>query len=122
MAILLSESNINYSSSSWKTVSTNGIITASTSNQTISTTTVTTPTFTPGVETYEGILLYIRECTTTTGTFTTALVQGSTIQRTVTVNKSDLSGTTLSTQTGSWYYFKFGSSLQLLRQPLMRFQ
>ena len=58
--------------------------------------------------------MYIRECTTTTGTFTTALVQGSTIQRSVTVNKSDLSGTTLSTQTGSWYYFKFGSSFTTL--------
>jgi hypothetical protein len=110
MAVLLSESNITYSSASWKTVSTSGIITATTSSQTVGTTTVSTPTFTPGTETYEGILLYIRECTTTTGTFTAALVQGSTVQRSVTVNKSDLSGTTLSTQTGSWYYFKFGSS------------
>jgi len=109
MAVLLSESNITYSSASWKVISNNGLITATTSNQTVSTT-VSTPTFTPGTETYEGVLLYIRECTTTTGTFTVALVQGSTVQRSVTVNKSDLSGTTLSTQIGSWYYFKFGTS------------
>lgn len=109
MAILLSDSNINYSSSSWKTVSTNGIITATTSTQTISTT-ITTPNFTAGTETYEGVLLYARESTTAGGTFTVNLVSGSTIQRQVIVNKNDLSGTTLSTQTGSWYYFKFGSS------------
>lgn len=112
MAFLVAESGINFSSSSWKVVeqqtgsfynSQAGARNVVASSQNSAAFTLTAGT------TYEGYILQLRESNLVgTMTFCFNFSGGSNI-RCVTVNTSDLSGTTLSTQTGGYYYFKFAT-------------
>jgi hypothetical protein len=112
MAILVAESGINFSSSNWKQIETQtgsfynsqaGVRTVAATNQFSTGFNLTAGT------TYEGYALQLRE-TNLLGQLTFCFnTSGNTNIRCVTVNMSDLSGTTLSTQTGGYYYFKFAT-------------
>lgn len=113
MARLISNGDHNWTASSWLVADTNGVVDSesSTLNITTSTTTHTTPTFTPGAITVDGICLKLASrAASPTGTFTVVL-RNSTASSDVTsvvVNVSDLQAG------GGWHYFKFASPQLLL--------
>ena len=111
MAYLVAESSINFTSSSWKQIETQtgSFYDSQAGASTISALTTRNSnafTLTAGT-TYEGYAFQLRETTLVGTCFVAFRTSGGTILRSVTVNMSDLSGTTLSTQTGGYYYFKF---------------
>ena len=112
MAFLVAESSINFSSSSWKVVEqqTGSFYNSQAGARTINAGTTNSFAFTlTGGTTYEGYILQLRESNLiSTMTFCFNFSGGTNI-RCVTVNLSDLSGTTLSTQTGGYYYLKFAT-------------
>jgi len=112
MAILVAESSINFTSSSWKQIETQAgsFYNSQAGQRTVPSSTSNSSSFTlTAGTTYEGYALQLRESNLVGQlTFSFNFSGGSNI-RTVTVNMSDLSGTTLSTQTGGYYYFKFAT-------------
>lgn len=113
MARLLAQSDINFTSSSWKTISTTGYLfsESNTGSSTTSMVRATTAAFSAGVV-IEGILLRIASRNAVpSGTFSVELYNStdSVQERVVTCNVSDISGGT-GAYTNGWVYFKFGSS------------
>lgn len=113
MARLLAQSDINFTDSSWKTISSTGYL-FSESNTTASNTSMvraTAAAFSAGVV-IEGILLRISSRNAVpTGTFSVELYNStdSVQEKVVTCNVSDITGGTGSLANG-WVYFKFGST------------
>lgn len=114
MARLLAQSDINFTSSSWKTISSTGYL-FSESNTTATTTSMvraTASAFSAGVV-IEGILLRISSRNAVpTGTFSVELYNStdSVQEKVVTCNVSDITGGTSALANG-WVYFKFGASV-----------
>jgi len=111
MAVLVADSSINFSSSSWKQVdTTSGYFNSQVSFRTISANFQTSASFTIGPgNTYEGYILQLRESNLLGQIRVDFNFSAGTIIRSVTTNLSNLSGTTISTQTGGYYYFKFAT-------------
>lgn len=112
MAFLVAESSINFSSSNWKVVEqqTGSFYNSQAGARTVTTSSQGSSSFIlTGGTTYEGYILQLRE-SNLVGTMTFCFnFSGGTNIRCVVVNMTDLSGTTLSTQTGGYYYFKFAT-------------
>lgn len=117
MAILKSISSGNFTSAStWATVV--GYVSAGSTNQLITTSVSASPAITGLSNTIDGVMVQLGyRITSPTGTVTLELYNNTTvnIDRTVTINVSDLSNTSgVSTLTyGGWIYFKFGSTITL---------
>lgn len=111
MSRLIANASGNFTSSgSWGVASVNGVVdTISITTTTVSTSVLTGTTFTPGVETYDGVVLKLSS-TLTTGTFTVTLrnITGGVDITSVTVNVTDLPSD------GGWVFFKFASSVTTL--------
>jgi len=118
MANLLCESNINFTSSSWKTIDSTSFLNSETTFNTTTTSYQASPTFTPGAITVEGILLKFCKVITNSGTFSAELYNStaaaSVAGTEVTISVSSLSFQTLSFYNGGWIYLKFGSPVTLL--------
>jgi hypothetical protein len=120
MAVLLLESNNNFTSSNWKTVDATSYQGSEIQNATLSTSYTSSSTFTPGAITIEGILIKVlAKAVSPSGTMDVRLFNStdSTQAALVTVNVSDIQSPGSNPITGGggggWHYFKLGSPLTL---------
>ena len=116
MATLLLESNNNFTSSNWKTVDATSYLNSEAGNTNLTTSYVSSTTFTPGAITIEGILIRVNFVVANpTGTMDVRLFNSTDSTQTaiVTVNATDLKASTSATLGGGWHYFKFGSPITL---------
>lgn len=118
MAKLFTDSNINFSSSSWKVIDTTSYLNSYAGTTALSTSYTASSTFTPGAITVEGIVIrFVSISATPTGTFSLQLWNStdSTQAAVVTCNMSDLATIGVKTIAPSGFvYFKFGSPVTLL--------
>ena len=116
MAVLLLESDNNFTSSNWKTVDATSYQGSEAQNALLSTSYTSSASFTPGAITVEGLLVkIISKSASPTGTMDIRLfnVTDSTQTAIVTVNVTDIQSPTSTTGGGGWHYFKFGSPVTL---------
>jgi len=122
MAILLAESNINLTSSSWKTIDSATFLNSEVTGAFLTTTFVGSSTFTPGAITIDGIMVRLYYYVANTGTVTLELYNNTAATvsgTTVIINVSDLPPQTLASLPNSGYvYFKFSSPVTLLAATL----
>lgn len=117
MATLVSKANGDFTdSASWANVDSTSLQISETSNTSIPTSPASSPTFTPGAVTVDGIALKIAtRGVSASGTFTAELTQGGTpvTGTTVTVNVVDIPVCSTSQNNGGWIFFKFASPVLL---------
>jgi hypothetical protein len=115
MAVLLAQSSINFTASSWKTVNSTSYLFSEVASTSSTTSYVRSSTFTPGAITVEGILLNVFGRNGTSGTFSCEIYNntlGSQVTE-VTINVTDIPAQTSGTG-GAWIYFKFAATQLLL--------
>ncbi len=123
MAQLLCESNINFTSSSWKVIDSTSYLNSESYNTTVTTSFVASSTFTPGAITVEGVMVKLNYILSSTGTITVELynstAESSVAGATLTVNVSELPQQLINT-TGchGFVYFKFAAPVLLLAATL----
>jgi len=120
MANLLCESNINFTSSSWKVLDTTSFLNSEAASTNTTTSYVASSVFTPGAITIEGIMIKYRYVVTNSGTLSVDLYNStgasSVAGSEVTINVSDLAFwmTATSVQTnGGFIYLKFAAPITL---------
>lgn len=117
MASLLATASGNWTTAStWKVVDATSFLDSEAATTQISTSYVTSSTFTPGAITIDGIAMKFSTYTgSQSGTITVALDQGGGVVTgtDVTINAADISQPGTSIPVG-WYFFKFGSPVTLL--------
>lgn len=124
MANLLCESNINFTSSSWKAIDSISFNNSEASSSNTTTSFVASSASTPGAITVEGIMIKYRYLVNNTGTLTVELYNStgaaSVTGTSVTINVSDLAMQLLSgnVNTGGFIYLKFPSPVTLLAATL----
>lgn len=105
------------SSSSWATVDSTSLLDSEAGNTTLTTSYVTSSTFTPGAITIDGIAVKVASRVgSPTGTITVAL-DLATVDVTgtaVTINVSDIDSCSTTANEGGWYLFKFSAPVLLL--------
>ena len=116
MAVLLLESNNNFTSSTWKTVDATSYQGSEAQRTLLTTSYTSSQTFTPGAITVEGILIKIASISVSpTGTIDVLLFNSTdSLQAAIaTVNVTDLKAPTVASLGGGWHYFKLGSPVTL---------
>lgn len=120
MARLLCESNINFTSSSWKVIDNTSFNNSEATAALTTTSYVSGSNSTPGAITVDGIMLKYRYVVTNTGTLSAEIYNStgaaSVAGTEVTINVSDLNMVNQagSNSTGGFIYLKFGSPVTLL--------
>lgn len=120
MANLLCESNINFTSSSWKILDTSSFLNSEASSTNTTTSYVASQTFSPGAITIEGIMIKYRYVVNNSGTLSVELYNttgASSVPGTeVTINVSDIAFWMKpggAQNGGGFIYFKFSSPITL---------
>jgi len=116
MAVQFSTISNNWNDSTWNLVNSTSFLNSEAAVTNTTTSYVASQTFTPGVITVEGIILRIRNTSSTQlGTFTVQLwnATSSSSVTTVTCNVSDITPNNV-TFAGGWVYFKFSTPQTLL--------
>ena len=119
MALLLCESNMNFTASTWKTIDATSALTTATTWNWLTTTYVSSSNFTPGAITVEGIMVKLDYVQNTAGTMSVRLFNataGTAVVGTgVNINISDIPQQNILQQnSGGWIYLKFASPVTLL--------
>jgi hypothetical protein len=119
MALLLCESNMNFTASTWKTIDATSALTTATTWNWLTTTYVSSSNFTPGAITVEGIMVKLDYVRNTVGTMSVRLFNataGTAVVGTeVNINISDIPQQNILQQnSGGWIYLKFASPVTLL--------
>lgn len=104
------------SAATWALIDSTSYLNSESANTALTTSYVSSSTFTPGVITIDGIAIKIANRTGTTGTITVALDLASVdvTGTIVTINVSDLNAVTTAGLDGGWYLFKFAAPVTLL--------